>query len=301
MTLGLGPGGRGPDPGRTTTTRWTPTRSRRRSTTDRACRPLPDRDRRDDRHDVVDVGRPGRGDRRRSRRARACGCTSMPRMPGRSRSCPSAARPFAGWERADSIVVNPHKWLFTPLDASLLLTRRMDAAARGVQPRARVPADARPRRRPSATTTSTRRSSAGGSGRSSCGCSCAGSGWRGCGGGSSATSRWPQRSPAWVDADPDWERLAPVPFSTVCFRWRPAGCAAVDEPRPLDDRERARSWTRSTAPARCSCRTPGCADRFTIRLAVGNLRTEERHVERAWELLRARPPRRRRDQTRSHA
>ncbi len=28
------------------------------------------------------------------------------------------------------------------------------------------------------------------------------------------------------------------------------------------------------------------ADRFTIRLAVGNLRTEERHVARAWELLR---------------
>ena len=27
-------------------------------------------------------------------------------------------------------------------------------------------------------------------------------------------------------------------------------------------------------------------DRFTIRLAVGNLRTEARHVERAWELLR---------------
>ena len=30
--------------------------------------------------------------------------------------------------------------------------------------------------------------------------------------------------------------------------------------------------------------------RFTIRLAIGNLRTEPRHVERAWELLRARPP-----------
>ena len=28
------------------------------------------------------------------------------------------------------------------------------------------------------------------------------------------------------------------------------------------------------------------ADRFTIRLAVGNLRTEDRHVARAWELLR---------------
>src|SRR5437773_7261256 len=39
---------------------------------------------------------------------------------------PSRRSAFAGWERADSIVVNPHKWLFAPLDASLLLTRRMD-------------------------------------------------------------------------------------------------------------------------------------------------------------------------------
>src|SRR4029078_10835457 len=39
---------------------------------------------------------------------------------------PDRRAPFEGWERADAIVVNPHKWLFTPLDASLLLTRRMD-------------------------------------------------------------------------------------------------------------------------------------------------------------------------------
>ena len=32
----------------------------------------------------------------------------------------------AGWERADSIVVNPHKWMFTPFDASLLLFKRPD-------------------------------------------------------------------------------------------------------------------------------------------------------------------------------
>jgi aromatic-L-amino-acid decarboxylase len=31
---------------------------------------------------------------------------------------------FSGWERADSIVVNPHKWMWTPFDASLLLFRR---------------------------------------------------------------------------------------------------------------------------------------------------------------------------------
>lgn len=56
---------------------------------------------------------------------------------------PDRRAPFAGWERADSIVVNPHKWLFTPLDAS------SDApdgpAARRVQPRAGVPAHPRPR------------------------------------------------------------------------------------------------------------------------------------------------------------
>ena len=42
---------------------------------------------------------------------------------------PELRAPFEGWERANSIVVNPHKWLFTPLDASLLLTRRMDRLA----------------------------------------------------------------------------------------------------------------------------------------------------------------------------
>ena len=63
---------------------------------------------------------------RTSPRARASGSTSTARTPAWSRSCPDRRAPFAGWERADSIVVNPHKWLFTPLDASLLLSRRMD-------------------------------------------------------------------------------------------------------------------------------------------------------------------------------
>ena len=91
--------------------------------------------------------------------ARACGSTSTRLRRRRRDPARSGARPFAGWERADSIVVNPHKWLFTPLDASLLLTPPDGPAARGVQPRAGVPADARPRRAPSTTTTSTSRSS----------------------------------------------------------------------------------------------------------------------------------------------
>ena len=51
---------------------------------------------------------------------------------------------LAGCERADSLVVNPHKWLLTPVDCSLLYTARPDDAAGGVLARARVP-DARER------------------------------------------------------------------------------------------------------------------------------------------------------------
>ena len=37
---------------------------------------------------------------------------------------PELREHFLGWERADSIVVNPHKWLFTPMDCSILYCRR---------------------------------------------------------------------------------------------------------------------------------------------------------------------------------
>ena len=78
---------------------------------------------------------------------------------------PDRRGPFAGWERADSIVVNPHKWLFTPLDASLLLTPPDGRPAGGVQPASPSTSARSTARRRSATTTSTRPSSAGGSGR----------------------------------------------------------------------------------------------------------------------------------------
>jgi aromatic-L-amino-acid decarboxylase len=94
----------------------------------------------------------------------------------------------------------------------------------------------------------------------------------------------------WVDADPDWERLAPVPFSTVCFRHRPRGLAGhEDEPDvhgALDDRN-ARLMDAVNRTGEVFLSHTRLGDRFTIRLAVGNLRTEPRHVARAWALLRA--------------
>jgi aromatic-L-amino-acid decarboxylase len=50
---------------------------------------------------------------------------------------PAAALPelsayFAGWERADSIVLNPHKWMSTPIDCSVLLYRDPEAMRRSL-------------------------------------------------------------------------------------------------------------------------------------------------------------------------
>ena len=46
---------------------------------------------------------------------------------GSAAVCPEVRPLFAGWERADSVGVNPHKWLFTPMDCSAFFTRRPDA------------------------------------------------------------------------------------------------------------------------------------------------------------------------------
>ncbi len=194
---------------------------------------------------------------------------------------PDRRAPFQGWQRADSIVVNPHKWLFTPLDASLLLTRRMAhlRAAFSLVPEYLRTLD---RETPvhdynEYTPQLGRRFRALKL-------------W--------VLMRWfgldglrrriehhlelAARFATWVDEDPDWERLAPMPFSTVCFRWSPASGASEEE---LDARNAAIMDTvnRSGEVFLSHTRLDG---RFTIRLSVGNLRTEERHLQRAWELLR---------------
>jgi aromatic-L-amino-acid/L-tryptophan decarboxylase len=76
--------------------------------------------------------------------------------------------------------------------------------------------------------------------------------------------------------------MAPVPFSTVCFRHLPAGLAGDDA---VDAHNAAvmEAVNRSGEVFLSHTKVRG---RFTIRLVVANLRTERRHVARAWELLR---------------
>ena len=92
-----------------------------------------------------------------------------------------------------------------------------------------------------------------------------------------------------IDADPDWELLAPVPFSTICFRWRPASLAERDDSEVTDflDDANAEIMDVVNRSGEVFLSHTRLAGRFTIRIAIGNLRTEPRHVDRAWLLLRA--------------
>ena len=202
---------------------------------------------------------------------------------------PDRRAPFAGWDRADSIVVNPHKWLFTPLDASLLLSRRMGmlrAAFSLVPEYLRTLDRSAPvhdyneytpqlgRRLRALKLWMLLR-------------------WFGLDGlrrRIEAHLEMAASLAAAVDADPDWELLAPVPFSTVCLRWRPAEVAAQADEPGLAERLDEANTTIMDAVNRAGdvfLSHTRLGGRFTIRVAVGNLRTEQRHVERAWELLRA--------------
>jgi aromatic-L-amino-acid decarboxylase len=195
--------------------------------------------------------------------------------------------PFAGWEHADSIVVNPHKWLFTPFDASLLLTRRMPelrAAFSLVPEYLRTLDRSAPVRDVSEYTPQLGR-------RFRALKLWVLVRWFGLAGLRRRIEHHLDQArgfAAWVDEHPDFERLAPVPFSVVCLRWRPGALRGRDsEPEVaalLDERNQALmdAVNRTGEVLLSHARLGG---RFAIRVAFGNLRTEARHVGRVWELL----------------
>ena len=180
---------------------------------------------------------------------------------------------------ADSIVVNPHKWLFTPIDCSALYTRRPEALRNafslvpeylvtgsgdatnfmdyGVQLGHRFRAlklwmvirafgvtglAARVRRH----------------------CELA------------------REFASWVEGDADWMVMAPVGFSLVCFRYAPAGMPDADA-----DAINARILSAVNAEGRVYLSHTKLVGRYTLRLAIGNIRTEREHVEEAWRGVRA--------------
>jgi len=83
-----------------------------------------------------------------------------------------------------------------------------------------------------------------------------------------------QQFASWVKQDPDFELAAPAPLNLVCFRHRRGDAvnqAIMDRVNHSGDL----FFTHTRLD-----------DRLTLRLCVGQTRTELRHVERAWARIR---------------
>jgi aromatic-L-amino-acid decarboxylase len=184
--------------------------------------------------------------------------------------CPELRPLFAGWERADSIGVNPHKWLGTPMDCSALWTRRPEDFRRAfslVPEFLQSPDDAvnlseltipLGRRFRALKLWAVLR----------------------CFGRTGLQERIREHVrlaalfESWVEDEPGWEVVAPRHFSLVCFR------------RDGTDEDNERLLERINASGEVFVSHARLGGRYALRLAVGNYRTSEADVRVAWDVLR---------------
>jgi len=186
---------------------------------------------------------------------------------------------LAGCERADSLVINPHKWLFVPLDLSVLYTRRPEtvrAAFSLVPDYLRTPEDAVAPNLMDYGVSLGRRFRA-----LKLWMVLRAFGTEGIAERIREHVRLAAALRSWIEADPGFELAAPSPFSLVCFRARFPGRSPEDEDRLNEEVVEAVNATGEAflSPTRLR-------GRIILRLAIGNIRTEERHLRRAFDLLR---------------
>src|SRR6266567_6883 len=190
---------------------------------------------------------------------------------------------LAGCDRADTLIVNPHKWLFTPIDCSVFYTRKPDVvkAAFSLIPEylrnAESAGDEVPNLMDYGTSLGRRFRSlklwmimryfgqAGLAARIH------------------EHIRLAQLVARWIDESPHFERLAPAPFSTVCFRAHPRG---MDDEAQLDALNE-RIMNRINSVGHFFLSHTKLHGKFTIRIAIGNLRTTEQDIRNLWEELQA--------------
>ena len=185
-----------------------------------------------------------------------------------------------GVERADSFVMNPHKWMFTPIDFSAFYTRHVDTLKRAFSI---LPEYLRTAEGGAVTNFMDYGVQLGRRFR--------------------ALKFWfivrtygvdgiverirehirlAHVFEGWVRATPGWEVVAPVPFSTVNFRACPSN---VPEDKWNDLNERVLNAVNATGEVFLS--HTKLNGNFVMHLAIGNIRTEEKHIARTWELLKA--------------
>ncbi len=197
---------------------------------------------------------------------------------GTAAICPELRELMPGLELADSIVTNPHKWLFVPVDCSVLFVRDVHALREAFSI---VPDYLRTtesdvtnlmdygvqlgRRFRSLKLWMVMRAFGAEGLRERMRYQC----------------RLARELADWIDADPGFERIAPVPFSTVCFR-------AVVDGSPQEQnayQERLMAAVNAAGPVFIS--HTKLNGHLVLRACIGNLRTTREHLVAAWELIRS--------------
>ena len=190
---------------------------------------------------------------------------------------------LAGCERADSIVVNPHKWLFVPVDCSAFYCRHPDVLKQAfslVPEYLRTPEEGRVRNFMDYGVQLGRRFRALKL-------------WMVLRAFGSEALRQHLRDHialaqcfrSWVEASPHFELLAPVPFSVVCFRSHAGGLPEGPETDAYLNQLNERLLESVNRTGEVFLSHTELKGKLTLRMAIGNLRTTETHVRRAWELL----------------
>ncbi len=184
-----------------------------------------------------------------------------------------------GWERADSIVINPHKWMFTPMDLSVYFTRKPEILKRAFSLSAEYLKTDQDTEVENLTDYGIQ----------------LGRRFR-------SLKLWfiiryfgvnglaeriknhinlAQELKGWIETCKDFELMAPVPFSTVCFRYNPKN-KSEEELNRLNEK----LLENINASGKIFLSHTKLNGKFTIRLTIGSIRHEKRHVEDAWSLIK---------------
>lgn len=184
-----------------------------------------------------------------------------------------------GWDRADSIVINPHKWMFTPTDLSIFFTRKPDVLKRAFSLSAeylKTNQDSEVENLMDYGIQLGRR-------------------FR-------SLKLWfiiryfgveglaariknhielAKEFAKWIDDEKDFERMAPVPFSTVCFRYNPGNLSEETLNKLNED-----LLEKINQSGKIFLSHTKLNGKFVIRLTIGSIRHERRHIEQAWEIIK---------------
>ena len=184
-----------------------------------------------------------------------------------------------GWESANSIVINPHKWMFTPMDCSVYFTSKPDILKQAFS---LVPEYLKTKQDEEVENLMDYGIQLGRRFRS--------------------LKLWfiiryfgvdglaerirnhialAKEFADWIEKEKDFELMAPVPFSTVCFRVNP-GNKSDNQLNELNEK----LIDKINSSGKLFLSHTKLNGKYVIRLTIGSIRHERRHVLEAWELIK---------------